>query len=93
MVAALWVLVLGALGLGVYHLSHQNTALSLTQTEAICPVTGEKLNISESTASVNYQGKVYYFAQGDAFKDAEGHEPKFRFLMEPQLYIIDTPAN
>jgi len=50
-------------------------------TEAICPVTGNRFTITESTSVVEYQGKKYYFCCAGC--DTE-------FMKEPEKYTNDS---
>ena len=51
---------------------------------AICPVTGQVLQVLTSTPKVDYLGTVYYFS-GD--QDAQGLDARTRFLMDPDKYL------
>ncbi len=51
---------------------------------AICPVTHEKVIVGPATPHVVYMDHVYYFSTG---LDPAGHDPKRRFLMDPESFV------
>jgi|GEM_PF-3041963 YHS domain-containing protein len=55
---------------------------------ALCPVTGEVLQVVSSTPRVDYVGAVYYFS---ADKDGQGLDARMRFLMDPERYLKAVP--
>jgi YHS domain-containing protein len=97
LVGAAWFLAISfaVLGyLGWRHFSHgadDPTVLYSLQADgsAVCPVTQKKLQVTESTPKVVYQGTPYYFAT-DA--DNEGRDARTRFLMDPEAYLRPAKA-
>jgi hypothetical protein len=51
---------------------------------AVCPVTGERLQVGPDTPTVTYLGHAYYFSTD---KDAQGEDARTRFLMDPDGWI------
>jgi hypothetical protein len=51
---------------------------------ALCPVTHEKVVVGPNTPRVVYLDHVYYFS---STLDAAGHDPKRRFLMDPESFV------
>jgi hypothetical protein len=51
---------------------------------AICPVTHETVVVGPSTPRVVYMDRVYYFSNT---QDLAGHDPKRRFLMDPESFV------
>jgi len=51
---------------------------------AICPVTHEKVIVGPATPHVVYMDHVYYFS---TTPDPAGHDPKRRFLMDPESFV------
>lgn len=51
---------------------------------AVCPVTGQRLQVGPDTPTVSYLGNTYYFS---ADKDASGADARTRFLMDPDSWL------
>jgi hypothetical protein len=51
---------------------------------ALCPVTGQRVQVGPDTPTVTYLGNTYYFS-GD--KDASGQDARTRFLMDPDSWL------
>jgi hypothetical protein len=51
---------------------------------ALCPVTGQRIQVGPDTPTVTYLGNTYYFS-GD--KDASGQDARTRFLMDPDSWL------
>lgn len=51
---------------------------------AVCPVTGEQVQVGPDTPTVTYLGHAYYFSTD---KDAQGEDARTRFLMDPDAWI------
>jgi hypothetical protein len=51
---------------------------------AICPVTHETVVVGPSTPRLVYMDRVYYFS---STQDIDGHDPKRRFLMDPESFV------
>ena len=51
---------------------------------ALCPVTGQRVQVGPGTPTVTYLGNTYYFS-GD--KDASGQDARTRFLMDPDSWL------
>ena len=51
---------------------------------ALCPVTGQRLHVDDSTPKVDYMDHVYYFSKD---VDAQGHDARTRFLMDPDSFL------
>jgi YHS domain-containing protein len=98
LVAAAWFLALSMTALGVLAYRRLGgSGLALTASArpagpmgmradgtALCPVTGQVLQVLTSTPKVDYMGTVYYFS-GD--QDAQGLDARTRFLMDPDKYL------
>jgi YHS domain-containing protein len=88
LVAALWVLVLGGLGLA-YEFIHQRGAAASSADAApaqvgdkvLDPVSKNEVVVGKDSPHVNYQGRDYYFEAGTA------SDHKVQFLMDPDLYL------
>jgi hypothetical protein len=52
--------------------------------KAVCPVTHETVVVGPATPHVVYLDRVYYFS---TTVDAAGHDPKRRFLMDPESFV------
>ena len=52
--------------------------------KAVCPVTHETVVVGPGTPHVVYLDRVYYFS---TTVDAAGHDPKRRFLMDPESFV------
>jgi YHS domain-containing protein len=89
-VGALWVLVLGALGLGYEYIHNHASGGSASQPGApaaqvgdkvVDPVSKNEVVVGKDSPHVNYQGQDYYFESGTA------QDHKLQFLMDPELYL------
>jgi len=56
---------------------------------ALCPVTGQVLQVLSFTPKVDYLGSVYYFSLD---KDGQGLDARTRFLMDPDRYLKSAPT-
>jgi YHS domain-containing protein len=64
-------------------------AAAVAGATAVCPVTGRTVAVGPDTPKVVYLGRTYYFS-GD--KDADGHDARTRFLMDPESFVKPQPA-
>jgi len=53
--------------------------------KAVCPVTKEVLVIAQDTPHLIYKDRYYYFSKT---LDSAGHDPKRRFVMDPDFYVV-----